>query len=99
VLPAFDRVIAGTTFVPGSRYADFRPGDEVAPYGLATLVTGGAVVATKLGLFTKLAKLAVVFWKLIAVAVLGVVGVVRSLLRGKPAPAAAPTGVTVRPTP
>jgi hypothetical protein len=39
----------------------------VAPYGLATLVTGGAVVATKLGLFTKLAKLAVVFWKLLDV--------------------------------
>lgn len=57
VLPAFDKLIAGYSFVSGERYAEFRAGDKVAEYGLAALVAGGAgLVAAKTGLLGKLLK-------------------------------------------
>ena len=60
--PQFGNLLAGFSFLPGGRYSEFRPGDKVAEYGLATLVAGGATaVALKTGLFAK-------FWKLIVVA-------------------------------
>ena len=44
----------------GERYAEYRPGDKIAKYGLAALVTGGAaVVAVKTGLFAYLLLLQV----------------------------------------
>lgn len=56
-LPAFEKVIGGFTFVSGETYAEFRPGDRVAEYGLAALVAGGAgLVAAKTGLLGKLLK-------------------------------------------
>ena len=59
-LPTFDEMIAGTTFVAGQRYSEWRSGDKVAKYGLTALVAGGAgAAAMKLGLFGKL-------WKVIA---------------------------------
>ena len=59
-LPAFDAMIAGTTFVPGQTYAEWRSGDKVAKYGLTALVAGGAgAAAMKLGLFGKLWKVIV----------------------------------------
>ena len=59
-LPAFDEMIAGTSFVAGQRYSEWRSGDKVAKYGLTALVAGGAgAAAMKLGLFGKL-------WKVIA---------------------------------
>ena len=59
-LPKFDEVVAGTTFTPGQRYAEWREGDKVAKYGLTALVAGGAgAAAMKLGLFGKL-------WKVVA---------------------------------
>jgi uncharacterized membrane-anchored protein len=61
-LPTFDEMIAGTTFVAGQRYSEWRSGDKIAKYGLTALVAGGAgAAAMKLGLFGKL-------WKLIATA-------------------------------
>lgn len=68
VAPNFDKLLGGFSFLPGSRYAEFRPGDKVAAYGLATLVAGGATaIAAKTGLLAKL-------WKLIVVAIAAVVG-------------------------
>jgi len=59
--------------VEGQRYAEFRPGDKIAEYGLAALITGGAAaVALKTGLFQK-------FWKLI---VLGFVALAGALKKG-----------------
>jgi uncharacterized membrane-anchored protein len=59
VLPRFANVLGGFSFKTGHSYAEFRPGDKVAEYGLAALVAGGATaIALKTGLLAK-------FWKLI----------------------------------
>jgi len=59
VLPEFQSVLTGFSFVSGQTYADWRSGDKVAEYGLTALVIGGAATAAvKSGLLLK-------FWKLI----------------------------------
>src|SRR5258708_38070047 len=59
VLPRFADMLGGFSFKSGHSYAEFRPGDKVAEYGLAALVAGGATaIAFKTGLLAK-------FWKLI----------------------------------
>jgi uncharacterized membrane-anchored protein len=50
-------LMSGFSYKAGKTYAEFRPGDKIAEYGLAALVTGGAgVAAAKLGLFAWLFK-------------------------------------------
>lgn len=67
VLPKFSALLPGYSFLPGSAYSEFRAGDKVAEYGLATLVAGGATaIAAKTGLLAKL-------WKLIAVGIAALV--------------------------
>ncbi len=64
------------TLIRGETYAEFKPGDKVAEYGLAALILGGAAaVATKKGFWAIIAGAAVAFWKLIA-------GVVIALFAG-----------------
>ncbi len=59
-LPIFRQTLKGFAFNAGEDYASWRDGDKVAEYGLAALVTGGAVaVAAKSGLLGKLWKLIV----------------------------------------
>lgn len=61
--------MAGFSYKPGSRYADFVRGDRVAEYGLGALIVGGAgAVALKTGLFSKLLILLAKLWKVIVVA-------------------------------
>ncbi len=56
-LPWFRDMLKGFTYQQGEDYAAFRSGDKVAEYGLAALVTGGAVaVAAKSGLLGKMFK-------------------------------------------
>ncbi len=76
-VPKVDSLLAGYRFVQGSRYADFVSGtDKVAEYGLAALITGGAVAAAaKSGLLGK-------FWKLI-VAGVAAIGVALKKLFGR----------------
>jgi uncharacterized membrane-anchored protein len=60
-LPEFDRIIGTHAFVEGRKYAEWKPGDKVAEYGLTALVAGGAVaVAAKSGLLAKLGKFIVI---------------------------------------
>jgi uncharacterized membrane-anchored protein len=78
---AVGTLLSGFSFTEGNGYAEYAPGDKVAEYGLAALVTGGAAaVALKTGLFKK-------FWKLIVVAVLGLGALLKRVLgrRGKAA--------------
>ena len=50
-LPKFKDLLAGYSFQSGGSYAEYRPGDKIAKYGLAALVLGGAAVgAAKLGM-------------------------------------------------
>ena len=65
-LPKFKSMLAGFDFAQGQTYAEFRPGDKMAAYGLTGLIAGGGVaVAAKSGLFKWL-------WKVIVAAVVGV---------------------------
>jgi uncharacterized membrane-anchored protein len=56
-LPKFRETLKGFSFTQGEDYMSWVKGDKVAEYGLAALVTGGAVaVAAKSGLLGKLLK-------------------------------------------
>jgi uncharacterized membrane-anchored protein len=85
-------VLTGYRFKQGDTYAEYRPGDKVAEYGLAGLIVGGAVAAAvKTGLLKGLWKFLVAgiaaFWKLIVAAGVALVAGVRSLFKRKqPAP-------------
>lgn len=60
VLPEFQSLLNGFSFMPGQTYADWRSGDKVAKYGLTALIVGGAATAAiKSGLLAKLWKLIV----------------------------------------
>lgn len=53
----FNRALSGFEFAAGEKYAEFKPGDKMAEYGLAALVVGGAAAAAaKGGLFKWLGK-------------------------------------------
>ncbi|MBP6012333.1 MAG: DUF2167 domain-containing protein [Alphaproteobacteria bacterium] len=62
------------SFTDGNKYTDFKEGDQVAAYGLAALVAGG--VAAKAGLFKGLLALLIASWKLIAVGVVVIGGLI-----------------------
>jgi uncharacterized membrane-anchored protein len=71
VVPNFESLLSGFSFLPGGSYAEFRSGDKIAKYGLATLVAGGATaLAVKTGLLAKL-------WKLIVVGLAGLAGLLK----------------------
>jgi uncharacterized membrane-anchored protein len=83
-LPTFRNLLAGYSYQTGNSYAEFRPGDKVAKYGLGALVLGGAAVgAAKLGLFTWLLVFIKKGWKLVVVAFVAVVGFFKKLFTGK----------------
>jgi uncharacterized membrane-anchored protein len=89
-LPAARRelntLLGGHSFKSGDTYADFRPGDKVAQYGLAALVLGGAAaIATKKGLWAVLASALAAGWKFIAVGVVAISAALRRFFAGKKA--------------
>jgi uncharacterized membrane-anchored protein len=87
VVPNFDKVMLSTTFVPGSRYSEWKSGDKVAAYGLTALIAGGAgAVAMKSGLFAKLGAALLGLWKLIAAGFLALSTRIKSLFKRKPKP-------------
>src|SRR5262249_12484185 len=72
-LPAFRNLLAGYTYQSGQTYAEYKPGDKVAKYGLAGLVLAGAAVgAAKLGLLGPLLLILKKAWKLVVLAVAAV---------------------------
>ena len=76
-LAEFRTAMKGFAYKPDETYAAYKDGDKVSEYGLAALVTGGAAAAAlKTGLFGGLLKGLLVFWKLIAVAVVGFFAVI-----------------------
>jgi uncharacterized membrane-anchored protein len=79
-MPAFRNVLANYSFQTGQKYAEYRPGDKVAKYGLAALVLGGATVgAVKLGLFSGLLLLFKKAFKLVIVAVVAIIASIKKL--------------------
>jgi uncharacterized membrane-anchored protein len=79
-MPEFRNTLANYSFQTGQTYAEYRPGDKVAKYGLAALVLGGATVgAVKLGLFTSLILLFKKAFKLVIVAVVAIIASIKKL--------------------
>ena len=84
VLPRFVDVLGGFTFNSGHSYAEFRPGDKVAEYGLAALVAGGAAaVAFKTGLLAKFWKLIVAMFVALSAMLKRMVNYIKRVLSGK----------------
>ncbi len=77
-LPTFTNVLAGYSFQTGQTYAEYKPGDKVAKYGLAALVVGGAALgAAKLGLFSSLLLVFKKAAKLVIVAVVAIAAAIK----------------------
>lgn len=68
----FKGLMPGYAFAAGERYAEFQPGDHVAEYGLAALITGGAAaVAAKKGWLAAIGVFLLKMWKLLLAALVG----------------------------
>ena len=85
-----DSVLRAYRFNGGDTYADWRPGDKVAEYGLTGLIVGGAVAAAvKTGLLKGLWKFIVAgiaaFWKLLLAGTAAVAAALRSLFKRRQA--------------
>lgn len=85
---AFDSAIAEFGYFTGQTYAEWKPGDKVAEYGLTALVAGGAgLAAAKLGFFSKLWKwivgLVLALKKFIIVLVVGIGAALKKLFSGR----------------
>ena len=103
-LPQFNSLISGFTYNQGSRYAEFTKGDKVATYGLTALIAGGVgAAAVKTGLLAKLLAALAALWKVIAVALAGVLARLKKILawfkeklggEKKPDSATSPTGLS-----
>jgi uncharacterized membrane-anchored protein len=90
-LPAFRNLLTGYSFQTGETYAEYRPGDKIAKYGLGALVLGGAAVgAAKLGLLTWVLVLFKKAWKLVVVAFAAVASFFKKLFSGRQAKAPRP---------
>ena len=83
-IQAFKHSLEGFNFNSGQRYSEYKNGDKVAEYGLAALVTGGAVaVAAKKGLFATLLVLLAKAWKIVVIAIIAVFGGFTSIFKRK----------------
>ena len=87
-ISSLNAVLTGYGFVPGETYANWRPGDKVAEYGLTGLIVGGAAAAAaKTGLLKGLWKFLVVgaasMWKLLVGAFVALVASIRAMFGRK----------------
>jgi uncharacterized membrane-anchored protein len=81
---SLNAVLDGYAYNQGESYAEWKPGDKVAEYGLAALVLGGAAaVATKKGLWAVIASFMAAAWKAVAAAVVGVGAWLRNRFKKK----------------
>ena len=86
---SFDSALTQFDFYSGQSYAEWKPGDKVAEYGLAALVTGGAgLAAAKLGLFSKMWKwivaMVLALKKAFIAIIIGIAAFFKKIFKGKP---------------
>lgn len=87
-LPKFKDLLSGYSYQQGETYAEYRPGDKVAKYGLAALITGGAVaVAAKTGLLAAVVLFFKKAWKLLVIGLIAILGVIKKLFGRASSPA------------
>jgi uncharacterized membrane-anchored protein len=78
--------LKGFDYQAGQKYAEYRPGDKLAKYGLAALITGGAAaVAVKTGLWKVILGALAAGWKFVAAAFVALFGGFRRFFKRKPA--------------
>lgn len=81
ILPTFNGLLTDYKFNTGESYAEYKPGDKVAKYGLGALVLGGAAVgAAKLGLLGPVILFFKKAWKLVIVGLIAVVALFKKML-------------------
>jgi uncharacterized membrane-anchored protein len=84
ILPKFRDLLKEYDYKSGQSYAEYKSGDKIAKYGLAALITGGAVaVAAKTGLLTALVLLFKKGWKLVVIGVVAVLSFFKRLIFGR----------------
>jgi uncharacterized membrane-anchored protein len=82
----FKSTLSAFQYSPGQRYAEYKPGDKVAKYGLAALVTGGAAaIAVKTGLWKVIVGALAAGWKFIAAAAVALFGGIAKRFKRKSA--------------
>ncbi|GLQ99447.1 DUF2167 domain-containing protein [Dyella mobilis] len=82
----FKSTLPGFQYAQGESYAEYRAGDRVAEYGLAALITGGALaVAAKKGLFTVIGGFLVAAWKFVVAGIVALGAWFKNLVKKKPA--------------
>lgn len=80
----FKNTLAKFSYLSGESYAEFRPGDHVAEFGLGALVLGGAAaVATKKGLWAMVGGFLAAFWKVLAGASVAALAGLRGIFKKK----------------
>ncbi len=83
-LPTYQGLLKEYAFLAGQTYAEYKSGDKIAKYGLAALVTGGAVaVAAKTGLLATLVLFFKKGWKLLVIGVVAVGAFFKRLIFGR----------------
>ncbi|MBE1159420.1 DUF2167 domain-containing protein [Dyella acidiphila] len=81
----FKSALPGFQYAAGESYAEYRAGDRVAEYGLAALITGGALaVAAKKGLFTVIGGFLVAAWKFVLAGFVALTAWFKNLFKKKP---------------
>ena len=82
-MPAYQSLLTGYSYKQGETYAEYKPGDKLAKYGLVGLVTAGAVVvAAKTGLLAIILAFGKKLWVLLVAGVAAVVNFVKRLFGG-----------------
>ncbi len=77
-------MLGNFSYLPGQRYAEYKPGDKIAKYGLAALITGGAAAsAVKTGFWKVILTGLVAGWKFIAAGAVAVFGAVSRFFKKK----------------
>ena len=72
------------SYLPGQRYAEYKPGDKIAKYGLAALITGGAAaIAVKTGFWKVIVAGLAAGWKFIVAGAVAVFGGLSRMFKRK----------------
>lgn len=80
LLPSYQKILDGFSYIDGERYAEYRSGDKIAEYGLTALIAGGGAFAlAKSGLLGKLGVLVAKMGKLVIVFIVGIFVAIKKL--------------------
>jgi uncharacterized membrane-anchored protein len=80
----FKSTLSKFSYLQGQKYAEYKPGDKLAQYGLAALITGGAAaIAIKTGFWKVLLTGLIAGWKFIAVGAAALFGGISKFFKRK----------------